>query len=212
MIQCFTPFRVQKTGDCRIAVVSAHHWSFACQVAVVDGRTGKVMSEYWHRGHLKHLAVADIDGDGNPEILLGGVNDAPEYKQATVLIFDGRNIRGVCRNPGGQPYFSGMPAGTEKSRIFFPRTVGSVGREFNIVTDLRVTADRIVITVSESVGGLEPYFAIYELDQQLQAANLMLSYELKQLYNKLQAEGKLPRESPAETEQHLREGIRVERI
>jgi hypothetical protein len=50
------------------------------------------------------MASADIDGDGEPEILLGGVNDALEYKRATLVIFDHRNISGASKNPNGGVY------------------------------------------------------------------------------------------------------------
>jgi hypothetical protein len=82
-------------------VSSNHHWSFPNQVAVLDGKTGKLLSEYWHRGHLLHMTITDIDGDGEPEVLLGGVNDAPEYKQATLVVFKVPMISGASKNPAG---------------------------------------------------------------------------------------------------------------
>jgi hypothetical protein len=68
-----------KAGPRRVVVSSLHYWSYPNQVVVLDAN-GKVQGEFWHRGHLDHIAVTDLDDDGEPEIILGGVNDAPEYK------------------------------------------------------------------------------------------------------------------------------------
>ncbi|MDE3167563.1 MAG: hypothetical protein KGN36_17305, partial [Acidobacteriota bacterium] len=58
------PFRPRGAAAERIALLSIHNYSFPSQLAILDGRTGKVAAEYWHRGHLMRLAVADLDGDG----------------------------------------------------------------------------------------------------------------------------------------------------
>ncbi len=182
-INSFGVLHLPGANAARVVIVSAHHWSFACQVTVLDGATGRLISEYWHRGHLPHLAIADLDHDGLPEVLVAGVNDAPGYKQATVLIFDGRQISGACRDPNGQSYFHDMPLGSEKAVLFFPRTAATAGHEFNIVSGLRVNEDRIVVSVNETGSAVEPYWTIYEFDHTLNPVSLLLSFELQQLYS-----------------------------
>jgi hypothetical protein len=134
-----------KGSDARIVVSSNHHWSFPDQVAVLDGRTGRLLSEYWHRGHLPHMALADLDNSGRPEVLLGGVNDAPEYSQATLVVFDDRKIAGASCDPRGAVDFQGMAPGTEKHIIFFPRSLISQNEEFNRVVDVRVASAGITV-------------------------------------------------------------------
>jgi hypothetical protein len=54
-----------------VVVSSHHHWSFPNQVSILDALTGRQVTEYWHRGHLLHMTLADLDADGRPELLLG---------------------------------------------------------------------------------------------------------------------------------------------
>jgi hypothetical protein len=87
-VNSFEAVRSPGTKAMQVIVSSNHNWSFPNQVAVLDGTSGQLLSEYWHRGHLLHLALADLEGNGRLSALLGGVNDAPERKQATLLAFD----------------------------------------------------------------------------------------------------------------------------
>jgi hypothetical protein len=190
----FQEFRAKSSRSAHVVVVSHHNWTFPTQVAVLDGSTGKLLSEYWHRGHLLHMASADLDGDGEPEILLGGVNDAPEYKRATLVIFDHRNISGASKNPNGGVYYQGMSPGTEKRVVFFPRTAISRSLEFNRVSGVTVASGRIRIIVVESTGEYGPY-VVYELDHQLRPINVALSNTLMEQYRMKQANGLLPKES-----------------
>ncbi len=192
----------------RVVVSSHHNWSFPTQVAVIDGRTGRVLSEYWHRGQLLRMARADLDGTGEAEVLFGGVNDAPEYKQATLVIFDPRNISGASKNPKGGVYFQGMTAGTEKKVIFFPRTAISKHSEFNRVSIVRIAAGRITVNVAEGTDDRMPD-VVYELDYQLRPINVALSNPLREQYRLLQASGKLPMESVDAITERLKSGIVV---
>jgi hypothetical protein len=163
-------------------------------VSVLDAKTGKLLSEYWHRGHLLHMVSADLEGEGEPAILLGGVNDAPEYKRATVVIFDHRNISGASKNPKGGVYFQGMSPGSEKKVIFFPRTPITKNLEFNHVSVLRLESGRIRVNVVENTGEEGP-FVVYEFDYQLRPINVALSNTLMDRYRELQTGGHLPKES-----------------
>jgi len=176
----------------RVVVNSVHYLSFPTQVAVLDGRTGRLLSEYWHRGHLKQIAVADLDGDGEPEILLAGVNDAVDRKQATLVVFDHRNVRGASCNTKGEPHFQGMSRGTEKKIVFFPRTPASADQEFNLAGSLGVRSERILVTVSEGTNESAPPVA-YEFDYSLHVTNTLLTAELVHRYRELQQAGKLPK-------------------
>lgn len=184
--------RGARTGE--VAVASVHNWSFPTQVAVLDGKTGRIRGEYWHRGHLRYMDVADLDGDGEPEILLGGVNDAPEHKCATLVIFDHRRVSGASRDPRGVPHFRGMTAGTEKRIVFFPRSPASLHHEFNIVNDVRAASGRITVTVVENES-IEGPFVIYEFDNSLRLLTVALSPEAQERIGALQKAGETPEES-----------------
>jgi hypothetical protein len=159
---------------------------------MLDGKTGALLSEYWHRGHLREIAVAGLDGDGEPEILLAGVDDAADRKQATMVVFDHRNVRGASCNNQGEPQFRGMSRGTEKKIVFFPRTPVSADQEFNLASFLMPTSERILVGVSEGVHDLDPHVA-YEFDFSLRVTNVALTGELVHRYRELQQAGKLPK-------------------
>ena len=206
----FEVIQSRTTKSARVVVSSNHHYSFADQVAVLDGKTGRLLSEYWHRGHLLHLAVTDLDGHGEPSVLLGGVNDAPEYKQATLLIFDCLHISGATRNPRGGVYFQGMQPGSERCVVFFPRTPISKDQEFNRVVDLRVTANNITVAVAEGIGYILAQ-VIYEFDHSLQLLNAMLSDDLQQRYALMQKNGELPVETPEVIAERLKGQVKIVR-
>src|SRR5438128_1763873 len=102
------------------------------------------------------MLVTDLDGDGEPEVMLGGVNDAPEYANATVVIFDHRWISGASINRSGVPQFQALAPGTEKSIIRFPRTPLSQNLEFNRVREIVERGSRIIVIVVEGTDERAP--------------------------------------------------------
>lgn len=119
LITAFEVVDSRKSKTKSVVVSSVHNYSFPTQVALLDGKTGRLLSDYWHRGHLLHLAIADLDGDGEPEILLGGVNDALEHRQATLVVFDQHNLSGSSRNPQGKTYFKDWLRARRNTSYFF---------------------------------------------------------------------------------------------
>jgi hypothetical protein len=208
--QVFRLVQSGNSGSSRIIVSSDHQFSFPSQVAVLDAATGKLLSEYWHRGHLYCMAAADINGDGETEILLGGVNDAPEHKQATLVIFDNRRISGATRNPRGGLYFEGMQTGTEECVVFFPRTAINRDQDFNVVKDVRTTSNSITVIVAEGIDRSAPQ-VVYEFDHRLRLINVMLSTELQEMYSRLTRLGEIPKQSDEQIVNDLKNGISIVR-
>jgi hypothetical protein len=66
---------VSAGGRNYVLVSATHNTWFPCQVSLLDASTGELVSEYWHPGWLTSFQTHDLDGDGNPEILLGGTNN-----------------------------------------------------------------------------------------------------------------------------------------
>jgi len=192
----------------RVVVSCFHHWSFPNQVVVLDAKTGRILSEYWHRGHLPHIAVADLDGDGEPEVLLGGVNDAPEYDRATLVVFDHRRIAGAARDPQGRVYFEGMQPGTEKRIVYFPRTPLSQGQEFNRVKEIMAASGRIDVGVAEGISEGSS-MVIYQFDYSLGPLNVSFEDRAYQLYRELQAAGRAPHGSREMAGESLRKQVVV---
>jgi hypothetical protein len=155
------------------------------------------------------MAVADLDGDGQPKVLVGGVNDAPEYKQATLLVFDHRSISGASSSPSGERYFRGCGLGTEQALVFFGKTLLGQRHEFNRVSDIIVEAGRITVVVSESETYPDTNFVLYELDFKLNILSATLSDQAKTRYREFEASGEFPKGSVLTDGERLKREVRV---
>jgi hypothetical protein len=189
----------------QILVSSNHYLHNPNQIAMLDA-TGKLVSEYWHSGHLLSVAHADLDGDGYDEILLAGVNNG--YRQGTVIIFDSRRVSGVSEQPGRQ--ILDMNPGTEKVIVLLPRTCVSKNALYTRVSELRITRERrIVVVVAEGVSeARNPGGMIYEFDFGLNVVNARPDSHLYEAHRELEIEGELDHPwTEAENERLAREVV-----
>jgi transcriptional regulator with XRE-family HTH domain len=172
----------------RILVSSNHYLHNPNQIAMLDVR-GALISEYWHSGHLLSITHADLNGDGVGEILLGGVNNG--YRQATMVVFDPRNVQGASTQPDRQ--ILGFPPGTEKAVVLFPRTCLSKNSPYNRVHSLWITKERrIVLPIVEGVSeARNPGVMIYELDFNLNVISARPDSHLQEAHRLLEIEGAL---------------------
>jgi hypothetical protein len=70
----------------RALAVGAQNVFFPFQVAVLDAANGTMLGEYWHFGSLPAVLVFDQDGDGQREIVAGGVNNPGPGSGLPVLV------------------------------------------------------------------------------------------------------------------------------
>lgn len=190
----------------RVLVSSNHHLHNANQVAILDS-AGKLISEYWHSGHLLHMVRGDINGDGVEEILMGGVNNG--YYLATLVVFDSRNISGVSSQPYRQ--IVGLQPGTEKAVMLFPKTCVSKDSKYNRVADVRITKERrIVVVVAEGVSEEKnPGVMIYELDFDLRVLSAGPDSHLQDAHRLFEVQGKLDHSWTQAENERLKEAIFV---
>ena len=90
-------------------------------------------------------------------MIFGEVNDAAEYKRATVLVFDQDAIAGASSSPSGVRYFEGFATGTERAEIFSPQTPTSLAQELSLVAHVLVRHERLLVFVAEGIETDEPY-------------------------------------------------------
>lgn len=179
----------------RIVVGSHHPTSWPYQVALLTA-TGKVVSEYWHPGWLFALKIADIDGDGVEEVLLGGTNDSyteateeGRNYRATLVILDSRQMggHGVVR-PGDDRVVVGVPPAREKAVLLFRALTAPREKNlFYIAGFLGLSANKhIDILLGMCEHPLEP-FAHLDLDPHLRLTNILPEANLQAAID-----GKLP--------------------
>ncbi len=181
-----------RLSDAAIIAAAIHVQGHASQIAKLD-LDGNVKSQYWHSGHLAHLASADIDGDGVPEVLAGGVNNG--YRKATLVVLDLRSIVGASTQPpGDRRQIQNVPTGTEKTVIFFPQScITQLNAEYNRVYHVRVYDDSIQVFVMEDVSESHPRapYIIYSFDRSLHLVRVTVSDQFVSWHKTLESQGKL---------------------
>jgi transcriptional regulator with XRE-family HTH domain len=190
----------------RILVSSNHYLHNPNQVAMLDPG-GALVSEYWHSGHLLYTAHADLNGDGIEEILLAGVNNG--YGQATIVVFDARNVNGASKQPGRQ--ILGFASGTEKAVVLFPKTCLAQNAPYNRVKSLWITQERrITVAVVEGVSeARNPGEMIYELDFGLNVSSARPDSHLQENHRILESQGILDHSWTEEESERMRRGVVV---
>ena len=175
-----------------VVISSIHEADYPGQIAVL-GPDGKLLSEYWHSGHLPHLSAMDIDGDKVPEILAAGVNNG--YQRATLIALDPRGASGASRQPAGDSrQIQGMNLGSEKAVILFPKScVSDKLEEYNRVKFLSQVGQTLEAYVMEAVSEqhrAQPYL-IYRFDRSLNLLDVTHSDQFVSWHKSLEADGKL---------------------
>src|SRR5262249_49023576 len=124
----------------RIVALNSHDpwYGGPTQIAVLDGN-GKTLSEYWHSGGLRDLALADLDGNGR-EVIIATGNAHGYDTQATVVVLDSEHVSGASKEVRPEFQIQGMGIAQEKLRLLFPRSDlnrGSFPYNFAIEPTLR---------------------------------------------------------------------------
>jgi hypothetical protein len=132
----------------RIVVSSFHDPWWPNQIAILDPN-GKLLAEYWHSGHLEHLTLADLDGDGREEIIATGISNG--YHQATLIVLDPDRVFGASIEAARpELQLHGMGVAQERLRLLFPRSdLNKALFEFNTGSEATVENGSIRLSVRE---------------------------------------------------------------
>ncbi|MBI4909451.1 MAG: hypothetical protein HY820_37885 [Acidobacteria bacterium] len=174
----------------QIIVSSNHSLWHPHQIALLDGH-GQVIGEYWHPGHIRDLAVADLNKDGRQTLLLAGVNN--NFKRATLVALPLDELPAqipLTFNPFEIP---AMGAGKEKIVILFPHSCITMKMfPSNRAFQVKVLPTGIDVNVIESyTEGGSPPFLIYTFNSKLELMRINSSSTCMAWHKKLEAEGKL---------------------
>ncbi|HYL64932.1 MAG TPA: hypothetical protein VE077_20140 [Candidatus Methylomirabilis sp.] len=134
----------------RIVVVSnADPWyGGPGQVALLDSN-GKTVSEYWHSGGLRDMAVADLDGDGRQEIMVTGVAHGYDT-QATLVVLDSDRVFGASREVRPEFQLHRIGEAQERLRLLFPRSdLNRASFQFNFPIEPTVRDGTLRLNVQE---------------------------------------------------------------
>jgi hypothetical protein len=105
----------------RLFVCVGSYAYYPAKLLEVDWRTGKVLQTYWHSGNISPYCTVffDVDGDGNQEIVTGGVNNG--FKSSFIAALDPDELNGCAPAP---PDFAptGIPRAREKYYILLPQS------------------------------------------------------------------------------------------
>lgn len=199
----------------RLVISSNHNWSFPNQIAVIDP-TGVMVGEYWHYGHLLRAAQQDLNGDGQPEVLLAGVLDDPSHDQATVVGFDVDHISGSSQAAAGDIHFDSFGPSTEILRILFPKScLAQRFAEFNRALHLRLTDSAMTVFVAETVHDPGPNdripYLVYDFDRRLILRSVSGSDHWHERHRLLEAQGLLDHRASQEEIEALKAAVIVRR-
>ena len=115
----FTALRKSPSAKVQLFVLAHDVVLSPTKLYELDPMTGKELHSYYNRGQSQSLYHMDLDGDGNEELLLGGVNDG--YNRGFLAVLDPSEIDGYAPAPAQDLPRSGRKA-NEKYYILFPRT------------------------------------------------------------------------------------------
>ncbi len=179
-------------GKQKAVVVTSHHATFHPNQVALLSSSGKLLGEYWHSGHLPHLETVDLDGDGTPEILLGGISTG--YRSATLVALDPAAVRGAsAETEAPEDQIMGFAPAAERARLLFPRTcVNRVLDRYNEVGWLTIRPNGLRVLVWERrVPLLSRASVTYALDRNLRVTAVTASDRLRSLHYELEASGQL---------------------
>jgi hypothetical protein len=155
----------------RIVISSIHDPWWPNQIAILDSH-GKTISEYWHSGHLEHLTLADLDGDGREEIVATGISNG--YHQATLIVLDPDRASGASTEAARpELQIHGLGVAQERLRLLFPRSdLNRALSVYNAGQEATIEQGRLRFSVAEC---LHPQgcFIWYEFDRNF---NLVTAY------------------------------------
>jgi hypothetical protein len=169
-----------RPDDAPQILVSSHHVSGHPNQFVVLGHDGRLLGEYWHSGRLPELNVADLDGDGRPEILLAGTDAG--YRQATLVALDSERVFGAAVEPPGDLHqLQGLPPAQEKARTLFPSVRGNhAPGESNRVTRM-TSRDGIVEVVVHARNDCADCEVVYTFGGNLRLRSVRISEALRSI-------------------------------
>jgi hypothetical protein len=178
---------VQIAGRPHLLTVANHYLWYPSQTALIDPLTGRLEGEYWHPGAIQQCVLSDLDGDGQDELLLGGINNPGEGLGHAALA-----ILKLPFSKAARPSVPGdlaITGGGELAYLLFPLPdVSQAAAKLPVVTRLSVD-DRHHILVETPLP--EDGGAVYSLSPTLAVEDVRMSDNFVPLHNRFYLSGML---------------------
>ena len=159
----------------------------------IEPKTGKIINNYYHAGHITSSLVDDFNDDGKPEIFLGGINSAK--RMAFITVLDPNNIYGY--GVATEEYYSdSLSRETARPYVLFPKTEAGIilgDVIYNKTDSISETEKGVIAYVQDALDVPEELHAgiLYNLNTQMKVDNVVLAVTFTKNYEKLLEQGKV---------------------
>jgi hypothetical protein len=112
---------VQIDGRPLLLATAAHTPHYPGEAALIDPRTGDAVDTYYHPGNFYALAVSDVDGNDDEEVLLAAINNPGPGPGHPALVILDLPFSGPDGSQRVARDFFGNPGPKELAYFIFPR-------------------------------------------------------------------------------------------
>jgi hypothetical protein len=208
--ECMVLGDFSKSGAPEIIAVTANA-SSPCLLARFD-KNGNLLGEYWHFGNLVSIYAVDLYGDGKPEIVCCGTNDAAGdlvNRYGVVAVLDPSKIEGRVESVGSAG-FGFPPSQAELYYIRFPRT------DIENIDRIRAVVSPMWPVRYENGDAFNFWYTMpsyeialqYILSKQMRILGIVPTTGYEELHGKWVKEDKLKGKIDSEYLDNLRTGVR----
>lgn len=194
-------------GNVEIFAELEHHERYPNVVIRLDAKTGALTGEFLHAGNIEYMTHKDFEKTGVDEIFL--TNTSVFDGRVPLVVFDPRAVDGCAPVPAGMEP-AGIPPGTEKYYILFPRTGLEKTRNFLSTAGetmyFKPNGLLEVITYDRFKDG-SAFAVMYYFDSTMRCTNVLASEPNLTYYRKLQQEELTIRKIDQQFLDDLRKGV-----
>jgi hypothetical protein len=191
--------RLGRAREWRIALTSTH-LHYPSQVALLDAH-GRLLREYWHSGHLRHLLAMDLTRQGWNTLVVTGISNP--RKTSTLLVLDPDHFTGASAEESPAYQLQGIASPVETARVLFPRScINEKLEPFSTVTRLWREGEGIGLEVQQQ---LDPPGAtlFYHLNADLSVRDVGIGTSFERAHQALHAAGVIDHEFTADEKARL---------
>jgi hypothetical protein len=171
-------------GTLEILVLAHQKPDWPCQAVLLDP-VGKLEGEYWNAGYFMDGQSGDVDGDGQKELVLSGVNN--EYRSGCVAVFEAGRLWGYSPQQEDAYRTSDLGQGQQSAYILFPKS--------DVHAAIRLAGDPVNSFWIHDGDGLTAETCeaqvIYDLDRSLSCRSVTLSNLFRDYHDRFLREGKI---------------------